>query len=127
MLRFGERVMNTDDARNLVDALMRQYSLDEWNFQFHPMSNGNFCSHQKRLITISDPMVRHRGASEVRLIILHEIAHALVGPGHDHDEVWKTKNLSIGGSGQIGLIDEEASRPMTQAEIAALVDELPQL
>lgn len=28
--------------------------------------------------------------------ILHEVAHALVGPGHGHDEVWKATCLEVG-------------------------------
>ncbi len=31
--------------------------------------------------------------------ILHEIAHALVGPGHGHDSVWRTQALKIGCTG----------------------------
>jgi hypothetical protein len=37
---------------------------------------------------------------EVRDTILHEIAHALVGPSHGHDAVWRRQALAIGSSGQ---------------------------
>lgn len=33
---------------------------------------------------------------EVNDLILHEIAHALVGGDHGHDEVWKAKCVEIG-------------------------------
>ena len=33
---------------------------------------------------------------QVRDTILHEIAHALVGPGHGHDAVWKRKCREVG-------------------------------
>jgi hypothetical protein len=34
---------------------------------------------------------------EIKGIWLHEIAHALVGYGHDHDAVWNARCKSIGG------------------------------
>ena len=34
--------------------------------------------------------------SDVRDTILHEIAHAIVGPGHGHDAVWQTAERRIG-------------------------------
>jgi predicted SprT family Zn-dependent metalloprotease len=34
----------------------------------------------------------------VRGTVLHEIAHALVGPARGHDEVWAAKCAEIGGS-----------------------------
>ncbi len=37
---------------------------------------------------------------EVKDTILHEIAHALVGKAHHHDDVWRAKALEIGCSGR---------------------------
>ena len=39
---------------------------------------------------------REHDPDEVRDTILHEIAHALVGPGHGHDAVWKAKCVEVG-------------------------------
>lgn len=36
---------------------------------------------------------------EVRNTLLHEIAHAMVGPGHNHDHVWKSAARRIGCTG----------------------------
>jgi hypothetical protein len=40
--------------------------------------------------------VDRNGAEEIVDTILHEIAHALVGPRHGHDTVWKAKCTDIG-------------------------------
>ena len=34
--------------------------------------------------------------SEIRDTLLHEIAHAIVGPGHGHDALWQTAARRIG-------------------------------
>jgi Zn finger protein HypA/HybF involved in hydrogenase expression len=36
---------------------------------------------------------------EVKNTLLHEIAHALVGPHHGHDRVWRAKALELGCNG----------------------------
>ena len=40
------------------------------------------------------------GVEKVTNTILHEIAHALVGPGHSHDHVWYSKAKAIGCDGK---------------------------
>ena len=40
--------------------------------------------------------VRHADIDHIRDTILHEIAHALVGPCHGHDAVWRQKAREIG-------------------------------
>ena len=118
--------MNPTDAEKLARSLMEQHGLaePEWSFSFDPAWNDNNCYHGLKIITLSRPKVEQESISisDVRFIILHEIAHALVGPGHDHDEIWKAKDLSIGGKGERYLVDEESNRPMSDAEIAARED-----
>lgn len=41
------------------------------------------------------PIMKDEGVIDT---IRHEIAHALVGPGHKHDDVWEIVCISIGGS-----------------------------
>ena len=49
-----------------------------------------------RLIKISRPMAEINTWDSIRLIVLHEIAHALT-PRHGHDKVWSDKCIEIGG------------------------------
>lgn len=36
----------------------------------------------------------------IKSIVLHEIAHAIVGANHNHDKIWKDCCISIGGDGK---------------------------
>ena len=53
-------------------------------------------------ISVSRYLLSNPGISDdqVRCVILHEIAHALVGTAEGHNEVWKRKALEIGSDGQ---------------------------
>lgn len=113
--------MDNVTARSLAHALMRQHGLEpEWAFRFDPRWNGNFCFHEKKLMTLSEPLTLRSDISDVRLILLHEIAHALVGPGHGHDGVWKAKDLSIGGKGERFLVEKQP--PMDSVDVEWLID-----
>jgi predicted SprT family Zn-dependent metalloprotease len=52
-----------------------------------------------RTITLSRKFTLLNSEPEVRNTILHEIAHALVGPNHGHDRVWKAKAKELGCNG----------------------------
>jgi predicted SprT family Zn-dependent metalloprotease len=54
------------------------------------------CVYHRCTIEQSIHFVERNSADEIRDTILHEIAHALVGPGHGHDAVWKRKCVEIG-------------------------------
>ena len=56
---------------------------------------GHCCYHVKA-ITLSQLHVEQNNRENVLNTILHEIAHALVGPGHGHDMVWQAKARSVG-------------------------------
>lgn len=36
----------------------------------------------------------------IKSIVLHEIAHAIVGNNHNHDKVWKDCCINLGGNGK---------------------------
>ena len=41
-------------------------------------------------VELSVSFVRRATWSDIRDTLLHEIAHAIAGPGHGHDAVWQT-------------------------------------
>jgi predicted SprT family Zn-dependent metalloprotease len=84
-------------VRRLALALLETHGLVDWSFRFnrHKQSMG-YCRYGDRLIELSIYFVEHNDGVEIRDTLLHEIAHALVGPGHGHDRHWKQKCLEIG-------------------------------
>jgi predicted SprT family Zn-dependent metalloprotease len=81
------------EARRLLDA----FGLTDWTFGFNRRKRSlGVCLYARRRIELSVHLVSRNGVAEVRDTLLHEIAHALVGPGHGHDAVWKARCVEIG-------------------------------
>ncbi len=51
-----------------------------------------------QVISLSQPLMSIYNEKQVRDVILHEIAHARVGSGHRHDEVWKKEARRLGAT-----------------------------
>ena len=61
-----------------------------WSFEFNRRKRSlGLCFHHRKAVELSLHLVEHNGPEEVLDTLLHEIAHALVGPRHGHDAVWK--------------------------------------
>ncbi len=72
-----------------------------WHFRWdNAKARHGQCSHRRHRISLSLPVSLLNSMEEAEDTILHEIAHALVGPNHGHDEVWKAKAKEIGCTGQ---------------------------
>lgn len=94
--------MDLLDADCLAWDLLEEHGLVDqfWTFRFDDAQRRfGQCSYADKRITASRHLTRLNPESELRDTILHEIAHALVGPGHGHDEVWKAKAIEIGCNG----------------------------
>ncbi len=93
--------METTAASSLARGLMNDHGLYDWIFQFDRAKRRfGLCSYGTRTISLSASLVALNSEVQVRNTVLHEIAHALVGPGHHHDHVWRMKARSIGCDGQ---------------------------
>ena len=68
-----------------------------WKFAFDlaPV-RGGVCRYKEKLIALSVTYCLKASKAEIVDTILHEIAHAIVGPNHGHDEAWKTVARRIG-------------------------------
>lgn len=92
-------------AHDLAVRLMAQHKLDGWAFGFNNnVRRAGVCRYPRAggagRIELSRHFVENNTDDEVRDTILHEIAHALAGPDHGHDEVWRAKCREIGAKAE---------------------------
>ncbi|MEO7268446.1 MAG: SprT-like domain-containing protein [Knoellia sp.] len=93
--------MEISPALALGRRLLREHGLEHWNVTTdRAKTRAGVCRFAARTISLSAPLTRLHDEVEVRDTILHEIAHALVGPSHGHDDVWRAKAMAIGCSGE---------------------------
>jgi predicted SprT family Zn-dependent metalloprotease len=98
------------EARQLALRLLGLHGLHDWSFALNRSKlQMGLCRFGPKVIELSVHFVERNGEQAVRDTLLHEIAHALVGPGHGHDRVWKDKCLEIGARPE--RLDYEADMP----------------
>ena len=97
--RDDERLLS--ETRKLATDMMAEHGLSQWSFQFDDASRrAGYCNYDTRVLSLAREFALVAPSSEVRNTILHEIAHALVGPKHNHDRVWKETARAIGCTGE---------------------------
>lgn len=110
--RFSERAARVRDlARELLDA----HGLTAWEFGFNSnVRRAGVCFYPHRgepgRIELSLHFTANNPDDMVRDTLLHEIAHALVGPGHGHGRVWKAMCRRIGAKPE-ACYGEEVEMP----------------
>jgi len=93
--------MDLEAARRLGRELLDEHGLGDWTLVLdRAKQRAGVCRHHVRQIGLSAPLTALHAEADVRDTILHEIAHALVGARHGHDDVWRATALRLGCSGQ---------------------------
>lgn len=93
--------MNITDARILAHSLILEHLDTSWSVgEFRSKKVFGRCRYFNRVIELSKPLCELNDEKTVRNVILHEIAHALVGYAHGHDYVWQQKHIELGGNGR---------------------------
>lgn len=83
-------------ARQMLD----NEGLTKWRFRFNNNKRRlGVCHYRHQRIEISIHM-GNLGEEKVKQVIAHEVAHAAVGLGHHHDNVWRQKAISLGDTGE---------------------------
>lgn len=87
------------DVARLANSLLAQHSLDGWKFRYdRAKKRAGCCKYRPKTITLSYHYVTlnaHK-PDDIRDTLLHEIAHALAGPGTHHGPIWKMWCRKIG-------------------------------
>ncbi|MBM6400249.1 SprT-like domain-containing protein [Phycicoccus sonneratiae] len=93
--------MEVQQALAMGRRLMREHGLDGWTLVAdRAKTRAGVCRFARRQIGISGPLTALHSEEDVRDTVLHEIAHALVGPEHGHDAVWRATAVRIGCTGE---------------------------
>jgi predicted SprT family Zn-dependent metalloprotease len=88
--------MQLTELQNKANELLAQYNLNDWRFEIgKTVSSVGRCFHRQKKIEFSQYFL-HIGEVNITDTLLHEIAHALVGPGHKHNYVWRAKAIEVG-------------------------------
>ena len=77
--------------------VMIKNNLDKWTVKVHSRRKALAdCSSKLKTIRFSKHFLCIANREQLEGVTLHEIAHALVGPGHGHDTVFKQKCTELG-------------------------------
>jgi predicted SprT family Zn-dependent metalloprotease len=78
-------------------VLLDAHGLRDWSFGFNRRRRSlGLCIYHRQTIELSVHFIERNGPDAILDTLLHEIAHALVGPGHGHDAAWKEMCLRVG-------------------------------
>jgi predicted SprT family Zn-dependent metalloprotease len=87
------------DFLTLARFEMDKNNLFDWNVELDfAKVRAGACHFNEKKISFSRNFVQNSSEQDIRDTILHEIAHALVGPKHGHDKVWKEMATKLGCS-----------------------------
>lgn len=95
------------------NELLAEHGLTEvgWVFSINRRKRAvGLCSYRDKTIYLSEHFLES-DPDEIANTLLHEVAHALVGPRHHHNHVWRKMARSIGCTG-----DRCASNVVSTAE-----------
>ena len=99
------RRQRTDDDLQAIaaraSAWLVAHQLEGWSFQFdHATKRAGCCNYQTRVISLAYAYARAAADEAIDDTLLHEIAHALAGKAHGHDQVWQAKAVALGCAGR---------------------------
>jgi predicted SprT family Zn-dependent metalloprotease len=99
-LRYAATKLSVAQAMALA-TMARHIDLSVWGFRFdNGKRRAGQCNFTERVISISKHLVAHHSLDEVQQVVLHEIAHALVGSEAGHGPVFKKQAAALGYRGK---------------------------
>ncbi|NOX50350.1 MAG: transcription elongation protein SprT [Gammaproteobacteria bacterium] len=81
----------------LTYTQLSKHRLADWQVRLdHAKQRCGLCNYSAQIISLSRHFIEANDEVEILNTILHEIAHALVGPGHAHGVKWQKVAARIG-------------------------------
>jgi hypothetical protein len=98
------KLINSDDeldnVKSQAEDVLTQYNLIDagWGFTWkdEPKTYLGVCNFKYKQISLNKRWIKVLPPEEITDVILHEVAHALVGARERHNNVWKSKCKEIG-------------------------------
>lgn len=94
-----------DEIERMANAFIEAFLFElpgHWRFGWdRARRRAGACHHDKSLITLSRPFAELGTVDDAHQILLHEIAHALVGKEENHGPRWLETARSIGYTGRV--------------------------
>lgn len=94
---------SSDAARRLArvrvwaEALIRLHLDESWSFAFdNAKTRAGLCNYTAKRISVSRHIALRSDDDEVHQTLLHEVAHAIVGPKAGHGPEWKRVAAELG-------------------------------
>lgn len=93
--------MDVEAAVAMAEALLAEHGLRGWGVVLdRAQKRAGICRFDRHRIGLSRTLTALHSEAEVRETVLHEVAHALTGPGHGHDARWRATARRIGSTGE---------------------------
>jgi len=91
-----------DRVRRWAEALIRLHlDPNEWTFGFdNAKKRAGLCNYTAKRISVSRYLAARYDDDEIHQILLHEVAHAMVGPRAGHGPKWASTAASLGFVGR---------------------------
>lgn len=91
--------MERSNASKFCREQLDKYGLTDWHVRLTSDPDKPFlglCVYKDKSIILNAHHIDIHPYAEVNCTILHEVAHAIVGPGQGHNETWRQKAEDIG-------------------------------
>lgn len=91
--------MTRDESSKFCRAELDKYNLSDWHVRLTTDPNAPFlglCVYKDKSIILNAHHIDMHPRAEILNTIRHEVAHAIVGPGHAHNATWEEKAREIG-------------------------------
>lgn len=103
-----------------AEALIRMHLDSTWSFAFdNAKRRAGVCDYTRRRISVSRYISARNDDDEVHQTLLHEVAHAMAGPGTGHGARWRRI------AREIGYVGDTVHHGETPTELAPWVGRCP--